>query len=433
LSFAKNVINSFLSRSAILVFTFLSGMLSARILGPTDKGILTILFLVSQLAFALGNLGIGVANVYLIGQKEFRLSDIASNSLFVSMFFGSIGIVVSYIAIKFAFFSTFRGATDKQIVAALAAIPARYLLLYGSTILVGTLNIKRYNIAFLAEALALFCLFICSLVLLRKGLYGAIVSQTLSTFIASVLCLFFVLKIAQVKLAFNRRLLRRSISFGFGGYILSSVRFFNLRLGLFLVSYYLGAKRVGIYSIAVSIAALVLYIPESVRLTLYPTVASSSSGKMSSYLTTRVCRQVLLATILSSILLFAGARLGIPTFCGPEFMPSIRPLKILLPGVICLGVSRLLCSDLAGRGKPMISGYSGLAGLMVTILADITLIPRLGVQGAALASTLSYFVMSIIPICFFVKYTKRKVQDLLIFKLRDWQDYKTALCTIIKR
>jgi O-antigen/teichoic acid export membrane protein len=388
---------------------------------------LTILFLVSRLAFALGSLGIGVANVYLIGQKEFRLSDIASNSLYVSILFGSIGIVVSYIAIKFAFFSTFKGATDKVILAALVAIPARYFLIYGSTILAGTLNIKRYNIAFLTEALALFCLFTFSLVLLKKGLYGAIVSQTLSTFIASVVCLLFILKIAQVKLVFNRQLLRRSISFGFGGYILSLVKFSNLRLGLFLVSYYLGAKEVGIYAVAVSIAALVLHIPDAVRLTLYPTVASSSSSKMSSYLTTKVCRQVLLAAILSSILLFVGAKLGIPTFYGLKFRPSIDPLKILLPGVICLGISRLLCSDLAGRGKPMVSGYSGLAGLTVTILADITLIPRLGVQGAALASTLSYFVMSIIPICFFVKYTERKVQDLLIFKLSDWQDYKTIL------
>jgi len=433
LSFANNVINTFLIKIVIFILTFSSGILSARILGPNGKGILTLVFLAPPLTLALGNLGIGIANVYLIGKKEFQLSDIVSNSFLISILFGGAGMFFSYIAIKFAFHSTFKDATDKEIITALSTIPAQYFILYGSAVLSGTLNIKRYNIVFLIQTAMLFCFFLCFLVLLKKGLYSAIVSQTLSIFIASVLCSLFVLKLARIKLTLNCQLLWRSLSFGLKGYLSNMFKFLNLRLDLFLVSFYLGAKEVGIYSVAAGIAEFMLYIPDAVKLTLYPTVVSSSSDETSSYLTAKVCRQVFLAGILSSIALFFSARLIIIPFYGIQFESSILPLKILLPGVICLGISNLLYSDLWGRGKPIISTYSTLTGLIATILADITLIPKFGIQGAALASTIAYFAMSIIPIWFFVRHTKRKVRDLFIFNPGDWQIYKAVLHDIAKR
>ena len=68
----------------------------------------------------------------------------------------------------------------------------------------------------------------------------------------------------------------------------------------------------------------------------------------------------------------------------------------ILPGTVALSLGKLASADLAARGKPEYSSVFALMSLAVTVLLDFLLIPRMGIRGAALASSIAYLVDSIL-------------------------------------
>ena len=79
--FSKNSAITFFSRALVSLLSFLILMILARTLGPEKIGIYTLIILFPQMAFRLGNLGIGVANIYHIGSKRYKLDEVISNSI----------------------------------------------------------------------------------------------------------------------------------------------------------------------------------------------------------------------------------------------------------------------------------------------------------------------------------------------------------------
>jgi Na+-driven multidrug efflux pump len=93
-----------------------------------------------------------------------------------------------------------------------------------------------------------------------------------------------------------------------------------------------------------------------------------------------------------------------------------------------------MSADLAARGKPEYSSVFALAALAVTVLLDFLLIPRMGIRGAALASSVAYFVDSLLLIAKLRQLLAVRWSDLLIVKRSDlalyrrfWARYKHHL------
>jgi O-antigen/teichoic acid export membrane protein len=59
-----------------------------------------------------------------------------------------------------------------------------------------------------------------------------------------------------------------------------------------------------------------------------------------------------------------------------------------MPGVVALSISKILTSDLAGRGLLQYGAYSSAISLVATVVCDLLLIPKWGIAGAAVASNL---------------------------------------------
>jgi Na+-driven multidrug efflux pump len=70
-----------------------------------------------------------------------------------------------------------------------------------------------------------------------------------------------------------------------------------------------------------------------------------------------------------------------------------------------LALSRMLGGDLKGRGRPgLVSLSTGLA-LVITVIGDLALIPRLGIDGAAVASLLAYTAGAAVLVVSFARVT----------------------------
>ena len=79
---------------------------------------------------------------------------------------------------------------------------------------------------------------------------------------------------------------------------------------------------------------------------------------------------------------------------GPEFAAARPVLAWLAPGVWAMGVGFLLSTWFAGVGRYAPNNRATAAGLAVAAGAGGLLIPRLGVSGAAITSSLAYLTVA---------------------------------------
>ena len=218
----------------------------------------------------------------------------------------------------------------------------------------------------------------------------------------------------------------KSFKFGFKQHLGSIFQLLNYRLDLLIIAALLTSAEVGQYSVAVVIAETIWYIPSSLGQILYPKTASSDT-KAANTFTPFVCRTNILLTSIAILILYGISGTIIPWLFTSEFYPSVMALKLLLPGTLFLGINKVLASDLTGRGFPQYSTYAAFFSLIFTIIFDFLLIPRFGINGAALASSISYMISALIIIYLFIKTTGVRPLDLLILRAGDIVDYRRVL------
>ena len=73
-----------------------------------------------------------------------------------------------------------------------------------------------------------------------------------------------------------------------------------------------------------------------------------------------------------------------------------------------------------GRGYPHYSAFCSGFGLVVTIILDLILIPEYDINGAAIASSVSYCTTAIGFILFYKFKTESKLVNLLIIRKKDF-------------
>jgi O-antigen/teichoic acid export membrane protein len=81
---------------------------------------------------------------------------------------------------------------------------------------------------------------------------------------------------------------------------------------------------------------------------------------------------------------------------GSKFSDSLQPFLLLLPGVTGFSLVTVLAAHIAGCGRPSINLVAAGVALVVTLSLDLMLIPRIGVPGAAIASSASYLTSAVV-------------------------------------
>ncbi len=254
------------------------------------------------------------------------------------------------------------------------------------------------------------------------GLLGAVLSYILSVVVTVLFLVFLVRQSAKLYFDFNKKLIKDSVTYGGKVYIANSISFLNYRFDMFLIAFFLNPAAVGIYSIAVALSERIFVIPHSFSTVLVPKISSSSELDANQF-TPKVIRHTLFIVIILSLVLFIVAKYLILLFFGSDFMGSVLPLIILLPGIIAFAIGGVIASYLSGRGRPEFAAYSSSACLVVNLILNIILIPRIGIAGAAVASSIGYIVDTLIVLVAFIKMSGQSLKDTLIIKRDDIDDY----------
>ncbi len=79
---------------------------------------------------------------------------------------------------------------------------------------------------------------------------------------------------------------------------------------------------------------------------------------------------------------------------GEEFRDSAGPLRLLLPGLVAWTCGNIASGALGGLGRPGRTSIAQGVGVVVTVVGLVLTLPRYGIDGAALTSTLSYLTVT---------------------------------------
>jgi O-antigen/teichoic acid export membrane protein len=267
---------------------------------------------------------------------------------------------------------------------------------------------------------------------LRLGVVGAICANILASALVMSWALKELSKDVSVRPILNPGLLKESVSLGFRAYLGNVVQFFNYRLDMFVVNYFVGVTNVGLYSIAVTGAELLWYIPQAVATILFPKTAATGAEEAKVF-TPKVCRNTFLITLMAALGLSVVSKPLLIVIYGEAYAPSLIPLWLLMPGVVALSINKILCGDLAGRGLLQYGAYSSAISLVATVVCDLLLIPRWGIAGAAVASSISYCIATLVVLFFYVRISGNGLAVVLIPRKEDVAIYRRYCSNLARR
>jgi O-antigen/teichoic acid export membrane protein len=426
LKFIKDLFITFSTQITIVALGFGTIIVISRVLGPAGQGAYSLIILIPTIIAMVGNLGIGIANAYFGGKRKYKLSDIATNSVVAAAGFGIIlaaAFLVYYSVFNPSFLSDVKG---EAVVIATFAMPFSLLIMYFGFILLGQGRIKEFNLVGLTQGGTILLLTLLLLLVIQKNVLSPVMAWIGGVILAATISIWLVRRITSMSRGFNYSLFKESVKFGVQGYLGNVIQFLNYRLDMLLVAMLMSLEFVGYYSVAVPLAEALWYFPSAVgtvifarTITLSPEEANKSTPK--------ICRNTLFLTILAALILLFLSKYIIILLFGSAFLPALRPLQILLPGVVALSIVKVLGNEISGRGKPIINTYIAGTSLAINIPLNLLLIPRIGISGAALASTISYTASAAFGVVTFVKISGVRWTELLILKPADFMIYRQVL------
>jgi len=427
---------TFLKKSLALIGTqvvlfglsFAASVLTARTLGPTGKGQLAIITTSTSFLVLLTSVGLGASVVYYLNrQNNGRTSVIFCAFLIQSilvmpvMLLATVG--ASYLS---SIFSNNQLDPLMIVVAALIGLPAGTVLGIANNSLIALQHVRDYGLLQILTAGIQIGLLASLAVVDRLTTLSAVAVFALAPLPAIVIS-YYRLKAAGVILVNfpDLDLIRRMILYGGRAWLGNMLQYFNYRVDVFIVFFLLGAGAVGIYAVAVSLAELIWYIPGAVSTILFPRTAMD--WNRATQFTPRVSRNALVVMTILAIFMAITGPILFKVVYGEQFSDSFAPLWVLLPGVVFLGVGKILAGDLACRGKPEYWTYSAGVSLVATVLLDFVLIPVMGIVGAALASTVSYAIAAFLLLMLYVRISKNTAFSVLLISSEDFEVYLAFL------
>jgi O-antigen/teichoic acid export membrane protein len=187
------------------------------------------------------------------------------------------------------------------------------------------------------------------------------------------------------------RLGREIASYGTRGQVGGLITLLNLRLDFAFLGAMAGPAVLGTYAVASKYAELLRLPGTALTWVCYPHLAGVP-GTEASRRARRYLRPALLAVAAAAVPAFAISGPVISLLYGARFDGAVPQARVLLAGMLLAGVAGVASAYLYARGRPGANSAILGAGLLVTVVLDVLLIPPYGALGAAWASTVAYLV-----------------------------------------
>src|SRR5665647_1907065 len=334
----------FVSRIVTLGTSFLIGIVIARTLGPVGKGELSVVMQVVSLLAVLLSLGIGSANVFFVSHRRTVPGVAAGNSVILAVVSAAAGLPL-IVALLHSPIAVVPGVTWTTVILAVLLLPVTLLTGWLLGVIAGLGRIRLS-------------------VWLAVGAWRSV-----------------------APLGVDSTAARATVSYSARTYAGEMAGYLVERQDMLLLGWLAGAGAVGLYSVGVSAAELVWFVPSALGPIIFAKAARTSVDSAADYVARSSRVSVLSMVVVSAV----GVVLLPPVIglvYGQAFATAAFAFYALLPGILCDGVGRVLTSFLHSRD--IILWRASLVSVVANIALNLVLIPLWGIVGAGIASSICY-------------------------------------------
>lgn len=409
---ATDTVTTLASRACVLALGFLQSVLLARYLLPEGRGQLAMAMFLPQVVAAFTPLGLQWSVIYRLKSEPGAARSVVHTAWALLGALGLVGVALAF-GLQLAFRQQLYGGLPVLALAAssLLVVPRMadqlFRGVYRALDRIALLNLATASLA----ALSL-CSIALVLWLLRPSVLGLLLTLLVVEAVFTVAILSGIARRYPGPASLDGAQARALLSYGLRLYAYSVLLYLGYRVDLGLVRLWCSYQEVGYYVTAVALGEVLWNFPNAVSFVLFPKVVGADSSQDA--LTAAMCR--------GSVLVVGAGALGAALFAtpvirlvyGPAFVPAAWPLLLLLPGILANTVQQVTGAYVSGRGQPERVTWAALWGLVVNVAVNLVLIPRLGVAGAALASSVSYTVVAVIVLRGFSAISGLRARDALV-------------------
>jgi O-antigen/teichoic acid export membrane protein len=413
--FARRVSSVFGTQVLGFGFGLAASLLLRKVMPGTDFGTFVAVTTFPGTLSALGMFGLPNAVNYFAGKGSsvaslVRLTFVLTAILSVVLI-GAVWVILPLL--EGSYVSAAR-TDDTLLRIMLLTLPLSVLASFGGSILYGRQDVRVYNVIQVVQAIGSL---VCAVVLvwwLRLGLAGAVAGSVLMTMFLTLGVLEAVRRLSRRDRSGSPADSRALASYGFRLYPASLSGYFNYRADFYILQAVITDSRISLanYSMAVIMAELVFFVPNSVATILLPRVAGATADDANQMLG-RVARLSMLVTVCVALALIPTAFLGIHLVL-PRYADCLPAFYVLLPAVVTFSMAKVMTSYISGRGHAGLVSIAITVALVLNVAANFILIPLYGIVGASMASLLSYTAHATITLFMASRLSGQPLRSLLL-------------------
>ena len=364
----------------------------ARALGPVDRGVWAVVASLSAIVSTVVPLGLPYALGYALARAEplERRSVVAAGAtaaVLAATLAGAVTLGIALIAQP--------GDIGAGMAALAGAIATATVIHHvGQQAMLTGVGLRLYVAVQLTPVLTMLPAVVAIAIATRLSVAATATASAASTALAGVVAVMALRGRGLMGAAAPRSMWRRLRPYGsfavmtFGTLALTQIVH---RLDLLIVDGYLGERQTGLYAVAVQLGDVLLVVPAAVGAVMFRRGATDAHDHYADAL--RALRAATAFSLLAACVVAIGAQPLVQVLFGDAYAGSVGAARWLLPGVVVLGAQSVVSNYVASRGRPRAVLTAWMTAALFSVIADLVIVPRHGIEGAAAVSTVAYLLV----------------------------------------
>ncbi|MEM9544435.1 MAG: oligosaccharide flippase family protein [Bacteroidota bacterium] len=394
----KDTVHNLATLLAKYPLTIISSIVVTRFLGPENKGIYVYLIMVSNVLLPISFIGIGNGIQYYISNKTYKVKDVFFTSGIVGIFTGLVVSLLVLMLWKYQYLGVSgNSASFYVLLPFILGLPLDGIIYISRFLLISDSRFQLNNNITIVVAIISAILLIILVSISRDKLMAAAIAINLVKIAYLIVIVYYILKLYDPLLRLNLGYIKKTYSYGAKSWLGHISARANDKLDQLIIGIFVSPAQLGIYSVSYAVVNLLLIPSNALSPVLFNKISEVKSPEKSIEMASQVHRSLFLIIFISCIGLASIGYWLIGIMYGAEFQEAYYPMLILMPGILFYSVSRrVLQKFLAANGYPLKTSMVQFVAALVGIISYLLLIPKYGIIGGAIGSTLAYLTSTVV-------------------------------------
>ncbi len=391
----KDIVTTLAARGVSMGGPLIVGIITARALGPEDRGQYFLIMSYALIASQIANLGLHASNTYLVANRRYLLGPLFVNGLYVAVIVTPVVALVIVLVLGWpqalGLVAAPGSSTGPVALAAVLLAPLILMLVYISNLAVAVGRVSLYNA--LTIGYSLLAVVVAGAVWLVGG--GTLSFLLAAAFSAAAVCAFVSLRLlsgCRLHANFDLALFKDGFIFAFKAYLTTMFGSLMMRVGILALQQHASMSEIGLFSIAVQLTDGIAQLPATIGILMFPIMLRTETVHRRKAMWRAFWG---LGAAMFAMLVVGGIASYwlIPFLFGESFAGSYPYTIALFPQLLLLALMTVISQYLAAEGFPWTQVLAWVVGFLVQAVLSYWLASLWGGFGVAIALTVSSSVV----------------------------------------